>query len=266
MDINKRIAWNKGIPLSEETKKKIAETKKKNNTYQKMSQIMRGRKFSKEHLKKLSDSHKNYKHTIQQKRKISEKSKKMWANPKFKKRMIKIFNSKEHRQKLSMALKGKKSWNSGTKGICKPNSSSFKKGEKRQLGMKHTEETKEKLRQYVGEKASNWQGGKSFEPYTYDFSKRFKKAIKKRDSCCLLCNISLEDLKSLKRQIHIHHIDYDKTNSFPQNCVTLCIKCHGLTHYNRDKWKTFFQSLLKERYNYQYTEEQKIIIDFYKGK
>jgi hypothetical protein len=37
----------------------------------------------------------------------------------------------------------------------------------------------------------NWYYGKSFEPYTKEFNKQFKNAIKERDGCCMLCNIGI---------------------------------------------------------------------------
>jgi hypothetical protein len=119
-----------------------------------------------------------------------------------------------------------------------------------------------RLEYMEGEKNPLWNNGSSFDPYTPDFNKRFKEAIKERDSSCVLCNISLEDLAELKREVQIHHIDYNKLNSFPQNCVALCIKCHGLTIINREHWVKFFQDLLRERYGYKYTEDQKILFDF----
>lgn len=114
----------------------------------------------------------------------------------------------------------------------------------------------------TGELSPNWLGGKSFEPYSKEFNKQFKKFIKERDGGCMLCNISFDDLKLLKRQIHVHHIDYNKLNSFPQNCVCLCNYCHSKTNSNRIHWIKFFQSLLKERYNYEYTENQEILFKF----
>lgn len=111
------------------------------------------------------------------------------------------------------------------------------------------------------EQSPNWQGGISFEPYTYDFNDRFKEIIRKRDNyCCIICNKLQEDYL-----LHVHHIDYDKTNSFPQNCVSLCRGCHGRTGINRQHWKGFFQSVLKERYGYEYTPDQKLILDFMGG-
>ena len=133
-----------------------------------------------------------------------------------------------------------------------------------------TKETDERVLKYSinlvgknsGEKNSHFNNWSSLKPYTKDFTKKFKDIIKKRDGCCMLCNIGFEDLKLLKRQVHVHHIDYNKLNSFEQNCIMLCNSCHSKTNYNRNQWIIFFQSLLKERYNYKYSEDQKIIFDF----
>lgn len=49
------------------------------------------------------------------------------------------------RTKISQSKKGAIAWNKGTKGIMKPNITSFKKGENMWLGRKHTEEAKRKM-------------------------------------------------------------------------------------------------------------------------
>jgi len=93
-------------------------------------------------------------------------------------------------------------------------------------------------------------------------NKKIRQKIKERDKRCMLCNTNLEILRELNRCVHIHHINYDKKNSFPQNLITLCIKCHMITNFNRNRWKTFFQDLLKEEYKYEYTQDQKILLNF----
>jgi len=114
-----------------------------------------------------------------------------------------------------------------------------------------------------GKNSGRWLGGISFEPYTPDFNKRFKESIKERDNyCCVVCNKPQEELKL---SLIVHHIDYNKLNSFPQNCVSLCRNCHTKTNFNRVAWTVFFQKLLKENYNYKYTQDQKIILDFIGG-
>ena len=59
--------------------------------------------------------------------------------------------------------KGQKSWNKGTKGICKANSGSFHKGQKIRLGAKLSPQIKQKmslakLGKYIGEKHPQFKG------------------------------------------------------------------------------------------------------------
>lgn len=133
---------------------------------------------------------------------------------------------------VSKMFKGKpkhyKVWNAGTKGLCKPNQCSFKKGEHKSVG---TEFVKGEL---VREKHYNWQGGISAEPYPFDFGKALKELIKKRDGYkCRICgngNVVLS----------VHHIDYKKDNLSPDNLVSLCKPCHGKTNFNRGQWIGYF--------------------------
>ncbi len=126
-------------------------------------------------------------------------------------------------------------------------------------GKSHSEETRKKLSEAnSGEKASNWLGGLSFEPYGIEFNNKFKRAIRKRDNqVCMLCGIHRE---KLNKAFFIHHINYDKKLSIPQNCISLCSSCHSKTNFGRKHWTKFFQSLLSERYNYQYSEMGEIIL------
>ena len=110
----------------------------------------------------------------------------------------------------------------------------------------------------TGEKNGQWQGGTSFEPYTKEFNNKFKRAIRKRDNqICMLCGIHRE---KLNKSLFIHHINYNKEISLPQNCLSLCNSCHTKTNSNRKYWISFFQSLLSEKYRYEYSKDQEIII------
>lgn len=127
-------------------------------------------------------------------------------------------------------------------------------------GIKLSEQIKKRIR--YGEDSSNWQGGKSFEPYDKEFNNKFKRAIRKRDNqICMSCGIHRE---KLKRALDVHHINYNKLMSIPQNCIALCNSCHIKTNFNRKHWTTFFQSLLLEKYNYNYSETFEPIINLNK--
>ncbi len=84
-----------------------------------------------------------------------------------------------------------------------------------------------------GIKNGNWQGGISNDPYPFYFTSKLKDKIKKRDGyICKKCN--------QKKELCIHHIDYDKTNCNENNLISLCRSCHSKTNFNREYWAEYF--------------------------
>lgn len=82
-----------------------------------------------------------------------------------------------------------------------------------------------------------WNGGSSREPYDIKFSPVLKRKIRRRDGyICQKCGI-LENGKAHD----VHHIDYDKQNSIPENLITLCRSCHIQTNINREYWIRYFR-------------------------
>ena len=181
--------------------------------------------------------------------------------------------------------KGNIPWNKGLKGFnsnfprsenwCKNISKSklgkhfsldteFKKGHKINLGKKHSEFSKINYsKSKLGEKNPSWKGGIAFEPYDKSFNNKFKRAIRKRDNqICLKCGIHRE---KLNRALDVHHIDYNKKLSIPQNCCAICNRCNVEVNTNREHWTKFFQSLLSEKYGYQYSENEEIILNLNNG-
>ena len=157
-------------------------------------------------------------------------------------------HTEENKQKQSVLMKEWHKNNSHPKGM---------------LGKKWSKESCLKMAEmFSGENNPNWQGGKNFEPYTKEFNNKFKKLIRKRDNyLCLKCGKHQE---KEKRSLTIHHINYDKLLSIPQNCCTVCNRCNGEVNFNRKHWIKFFQSLLTERYGYKY-EDNKIILEVRNG-
>jgi len=83
---------------------------------------------------------------------------------------------------------------------------------------------------------------RSMFPYDVNFNKRLKDSISKRDNyTCQLCK------KKFPFSYHVHHIDYDKTNSNPTNLIFLCGSCHGKTNFNRQYWQNYFKKYQKDR-------------------
>lgn len=99
-----------------------------------------------------------------------------------------------------------------------------------------------------GPGAPNWRGGVSFEPYPPEFNSALKRRIRERDGYrCQLCGITEAELG---QRLHIHHIDYDKTNCNPSNLISLCPRCHSLTTHTsdarRESWIEFFRRRLRQ--------------------
>jgi len=171
---------------------------------------------------------KNKHHSEEHKRKISEAIKKVWTNPVIRKKiseaMKKAMGNLKIRRKLSEANKGKKLSEETKRKI----------GE-RLKGRHCAEETKEKMSlAHKGPKSSFWRGGISFEPYSVDWTKDLKRAIRKRDKyTCQIC--------SKEPATFVHHIDYDKKNCNLNNLITLCNSCHCKTNFNRKQWLKYFR-------------------------
>ena len=135
------------------------------------------------------------------------------------------------------------SWKGGlTKVICKNCEKEF---ERPKCHVKYNEafcSNKCKYDYRVGENASNWKGGISFEPYAPEFNKKLKRQIRERDNhTCQECGKTKEELG---KNPSIHHIDYNKKNNNHSNLICLCDTCHGKTTYDRKDWTRYFKEKL----------------------
>lgn len=120
------------------------------------------------------------------------------------------------------------------------------------------------------EQAGNWHGGLSFEPYGIEFNDKLRKQIRARDKVCIICEISKEykkqeiesqdlelwqktvlklNLEQRQTALHIHHIDYNKTNNQPSNLIALCANHHLMTNSNRIKWQNILKNIMKTKLN-----------------
>lgn len=90
----------------------------------------------------------------------------------------------------------------------------------------------------VGSKNGRWLGGKSFEPYSTEWTNKLKQTIRERDNyTCQECN----NYGNI-----VHHVDYNKKNCSPENLITLCRKCHSITNGCRKYWTKYFQNKLQQ--------------------
>lgn len=127
-----------------------------------------------------------------------------------------VKQTKEH---IVKRMKGsKKGWYK--KGEHPSVETEFKKGNK-PLFKGLTKETDSRLKKMSLAMKGNkraWQGGKSFEPYSVDWTETLRRSIRERDNyICQLCS---------QYGNNVHHIDFDKNNCSPDNLVTLCRSCH----------------------------------------
>jgi len=120
------------------------------------------------------------------------------------------------------------------------------------LGKKQSIETINK-RIKKGENHYNFQGWKSREPYSIEWSYDLKEKIKKRDNYkCQICfkhKNKLFTKTGKKDYLYIHHIDYNKKNSCVNNLVSLCNSCHAKTNFKRSSWVKFFDTMRGEHGN-----------------
>lgn len=157
-------------------------------------------------------------------------------------------------KKRNYALGKTKAWNDG-----KPCLLHVKKAiSNANKGKRHSPKTEFKK----GHTPWNFNNWSSKEPYDKKWTNKFKRAIRKRDNqICMLCGIHRE---KLNRALDVHHINYDKKMSIPQNCISLCKKCHGLTGKDKEQWIKLFQEKLSKHFDYKYSESQEIILNLKK--
>lgn len=102
-------------------------------------------------------------------------------------------------------------------------------------------EFKEKL---IGKNANNWQGGKSFEPYSAAFNNQLKNYIRIRDNN----KCQNPDCFNKTQILNIHHIDYNKINCSEFNLILLCTSCNSRANFNRNSWETLYKEIIKSKY------------------
>lgn len=180
----------------------------------KKGQFVKENKHTKDIKEKIREALSGKKHSEETKKKMSiikkGKTPKFIPNNRGRKR------TEEFKRKVSNGKRGQKPWNTGIKTGIIP-STAFKKGKEHY----------------------NWQGGKSFEPYSIDWTETLKRSIRERDNyVCQLCS---------QYGNAVHHIDYDKKNCNPDNLINLCKKCNSKVNKNRNYWTNYFQNLMNKK-------------------
>ena len=90
-----------------------------------------------------------------------------------------------------------------------------------------------------GKDAPTWIDGRSFEPYSSEFTEELKEKIRKRDNyACQNCGMTEEEhLIIIGTKQPVHHIDYDKKNCKEDNLITVCNQCNVRANFNRECWQ-----------------------------
>lgn len=105
-------------------------------------------------------------------------------------------------------------------------------------GHKHNPKTIEAMKRKLsillsGANNPQWQGGKSLEPYGYDFKHKLRHKVYGRDNyTCQKCGVQY---KNNEGRLVAHHINRDKKNGSMDNLITLCRHCHGITAMD-ERW------------------------------
>lgn len=101
-----------------------------------------------------------------------------------------------------------------------------------------------------GENCNLWRGG-VFDRKYVGFVDTLKEKIRARDGYrCQQCFAHQNDLhyKNGKNyKLSVHHIDFDKKNSNPDNLISLCRVCHSQTNFDRNKWIKYFKNKMYEK-------------------
>jgi len=210
---NGNVPWNKGLPKEEQPRYGKLHT---NESKQKMGIKNLGRHPSEETRRKMSQSGKNRVFTETHRRNLSLA---LIGNQRCKG----IRLSEEHKKKIGDALRGKP---------------------KPQHVKEKISKTMKDKKICAKENSPSWRGGISRLPYSFDFNDELKELIRRRDNYnCRECGRPQE---KQKYPLSVHHINYDKFDTDPENLTSLCNRCHAKTNYNREFWTQYFQSELVE--------------------
>lgn len=145
-------------------------------------------------------------------------------------------HSKEWNRKIGLSNKGKTMTEDSKKKI----SSTLKKN-----GFSPPEKCWFKK----GHVPANFNNYSSFEPYEKKFNVKLKEQIRQRDGYrCQECFREQSELRTKNNRrykLHVHHIDYNKKNSNPENLISLCFSCHMQTNFKRNDWTKYYKNKIK---------------------
>ncbi len=229
-----------------------------NKSQKTRSQLMKERwadpVFREEMHKKLSKAKKGrpsnrlgIKHTEEARRKMSEKKRLWYGNPEnLAKAGQHLIGKKQSKEWILKKIEGMKRWWKESPKADERRKKliemirSEKHRKKVSKALKGRPKSEEHIKKLSGANGSNWQGGKTFEPYSEQFNKQNKKKIKERDK--YTCQ---NPQCRIRKNLTIHHIDYNKKNCNQNNLITLCYRCNSKANFNREYWTAFYKSIVQ---------------------
>lgn len=138
-----------------------------------------------------------------------EKTKLLWRNPEYRKHMLKVIKKNSLFQKGNQIRKGQIPWNKDTKGLCKSNKTTFKKGMKKLPTM------------YVFPKGKNhpFYKGRQRHQGSYIFLYRPDHPFCNKQGCIKRARFVMEKKlgRYLKSEEVVHHINEIRDNDRPEN-------------------------------------------------
>jgi len=221
----------------------------------KMRTIKLGKKLSDETKRKMSEANKGNKNHFYGKKHTPETLAKIGAASRGRKPMLGKHHSPEAIARMSAVKMGKKMPPKTEEQRKRMSLASPKFWLGKKLSLAHRKALSEGQKR-VGnrpppqcmEKNRNWQGGKSFEIYPKEFSRKLKLMIRQRDNfTCQRCGITEEEsIITQGRVLCVNHIDFDKRNCDLKNLNTLCGICNLLVNNDRPHWTKYFQDLINQ--------------------
>lgn len=213
-----KIPWNKGIRYKQiEGKNNPA---KKLEVRKKISKKLKDRTIT--WGDKISEAKKGIKYSEKRKKEISDRVKGKGNSFFCKKHTI------QTKLKISESRKGK----------CIGDSNPSKRPE-----------VVQKIRETMISRKINWQGGLSFEPYPFTWTKELRENIRKQyKNKCFKCNqpeTIIDKRNGRIKKLSVHHINYIKEDTNSKNLIPLCAKCHAQVNKKRDYWCAFFYHKLE---------------------
>ena len=110
----------------------------------------------------------------------------------------------------------------------------------------HTEEHKRKMSLILGGTGIPYE----HSDYPLIFNNELKEQIRKRDDYkCQNCGMTEEEhLTVIGKDLHVHHIDYNKQNCDKTNLIAVCASCNNRANFNRSYWQELYTNKINQIY------------------